>query len=224
MRKSVFIIDSDEVNIAFYSNEKVPLNLKIIYHKGRYHIESTEDIVLVDNNSEINILDEERKPIDVIEEANINNYELQSIKMVKTPSLSLKEKIKLSFNYLNKMKKRTLFLAIPLFVIVILVMFSIQNMITASFVDKKNIVHSDSHVYNVNIDKEAVELNRDVMMFGFEHMYNRLRTELPNIEPVLEYNTNFKFYLNSWKIAWNLLQYGIYVVLEVVINGERKEV
>ena len=191
-------VSNNEVNIDFYSNTNVPINLKIVYHKGRYHIQSDQDVVLVDNNSEIKILDEEREVLDVIEEANENSYELAKLEFTKTPKLSFNEKIKLSMNYLNKMKARTLFLAIPLLVIVLLCMFSIQNMITASFVDRKNIVYTDSHIYQINLEKESVLVNRDVMQFGFEHMYKDLKENLPYIEPVLEFNTSFRFNLPSF--------------------------
>ena len=191
-------LSSEEVNIDFYSNHNIPINLKIIYHKGRYHIESDQDIVIVDNNSEVKILDQEREVLDIAEETEEINYELSPIKFVKTPNLSLKEKIKLSFSYLRTMKARTLFLAIPLLVISLLCMFSVQNIITASYIDVKHIVSSDSRVYTINVEKQAVEINRDVMQFGFEHMYKDLKETLPYIEPVLEINTSFKFFLPSF--------------------------
>ena len=189
---------NEEVNIDFYSNDQAKISLQIVYHKGKFHIKSDQDIVYVDKNSDIEFLYKEREVLDTETEINDISYELTPLKYTKTPSLSFKEKIKLTSTNLKKMKKRTLFLAFPLILIVVLCMFSIHNMISVSKVNKTSIVFSDSRIYNLNTEKKDLTVNRDMLLFGFKHMYQDFTNKNPNIEFILDNQTTFKFKLPKY--------------------------
>ena len=74
----------------------------------------------MDEKSEINFVDDKKKVLNATEEILDNNFELQKLDFVKTPSLSFKEKINLTLSNLKKLKKRTRILSLPLFILIIL--------------------------------------------------------------------------------------------------------
>lgn len=191
-------IENDKVNIDFYSNEEAKINLQIIHKNGKFYIKSSSDLIHLDDSSEIKVLDQHKTKLDAIAESLSNNYELPSLKYAKTPSLSFKEKINLTFSNLTKMKKRTTVLAFPLIIIVVLALFSIQSVISASFVDKQHLAYSDSRIYNISLEKASAEVNTRVSKFGFEKFVEGFMENNPNIEPLMDYSTKFYFTLPNF--------------------------
>ena len=183
----------DYVDIDFYSNDNVKVSLQIVYDKGKFLIKSSNDVVLLDKESEIDFIDSKKQTLDANQQVEENDFELKTLEYVKTPSLSFKEKMNLTFSNLSKMKKRTLFLAFPLIIIIALVLFSTQSVIAASFVDYQNIAKSDSHIYNIKLDKQDAKMNLEACMFGFGKFYDDFIEENPNIEPVLDFSTRLSF-------------------------------
>lgn len=191
-------IETEQVKIDFYSNDDVKINLQIVHKNGKFYIKSSNDLVHLDENSEIKILNEHKVKLDANKESMINDYELSALEYVKTPRLSLKEKIKLAFSNLNKMKKRTIVLAVPLMIIVVLTLFSIQSILSASFVDKQHLVHTDSRIYNINLEKGSAEVNNTVAKFGFKKFVEGFMEENPNIEPLMDHSNKFYFALPNF--------------------------
>ena len=91
-------ISDENINIDFYSNDDKKINLKIVYKNGKFYINSDTDTIFVDESSEIKFINEKKKVLDANEEINSNDYELKQLEFVKTPSLSLKEKVNLAEN------------------------------------------------------------------------------------------------------------------------------
>ena len=110
-------IDSENVNLSYYSNTDKKINFKIVYHNNRIYIQSDENVVVLDDTSEIKLIDDVRKELDTEKQIEANDYNLEKLDFVKTPSLSLKEQISLAKSNISRMKKKTTFLSITLFVI-----------------------------------------------------------------------------------------------------------
>ena len=191
-------IENDNVNIDFYSNCNEKINLQIVYEKGKFYIKSSNDVIYLNDESEVKLIDEHKKILNTEEEILESNYELEALEFKKTPSLPFKEKIRLAFSNLNKMKRRSFILSFPLFLIIILVLLSLQSVKSAAYVDKQNLVFSDSHIYNISLDKGDARVNTALSVFGFSHFHNRLLEEVPEVETELECKAAFNFTLPSF--------------------------
>lgn len=191
-------IDNDLANIDFYSNDKEKINLKIVFKNGKFYVHSTNDVILLDDSSEIKLVDDYKKELDTSTEAIESNYDLKALVSNKEPSLTLKEKIKLTFSNLAKMKKRTRFLAFPLILIVILTMLVVQSVVSAAYIDRQHLAYQDSRIYNVSMDKGYAAIDKEVFMFGYEHFYEGLIEANPTVEPVLNTPIKLQFSLPNF--------------------------
>ena len=188
-------IVNDVISIDFYSNENRKINLQIIDYNGRFYIKSSDDIILLDNNSNVQVLNEGRKPINVEQEVTQNDYNLEPLKFVRTPKLSFKEKIRLAFSNLNSTKKRVAFISFPLFLIIILTILSVQSVFSATKVDKQHLVYCHSNVYNLYFEKGSAKVSDSMAKYGFEHFYDDFTKNNKNIEIILDHSVIFQFTL-----------------------------
>lgn len=191
-------IENDNVNIEFFSNENKTISLKIIYQNNRFYISSNENIVLLDDSSEIKLIDDHKKVIDTTAEIDNNTYELEKLEYVKNPSLSFKDIILLAKENLRNLRKRTLMLTIPLFIISILVMLSIHSLITASHVDYQGLANTHSDIYNISLEKADIQTTYLDEKLGFGKFYNKFINDNPNIEIVIDENCSMTYTINSF--------------------------
>ena len=196
-------IDTENVCIDFYGNENKKVNIQIINHNGKFYIKSSEDIVLLDERSDIKVLDEYRKPLDIEAASSENDYELEPLEFKRTPHLTFKETIKLAFSNLKKTKKRVTFLSIPLFFIVILTIFSVQSVVAGSKVDRQHLAYTHSNVNNIFFEAGDATVNKQMAQYGFEHFYDNFYRENPNIEIVLDHSVTFSFTLPTFNQTLN---------------------
>lgn len=191
-------IENNNINLDFYSNEETKINLQIVFNNGKFYIKSSNDVVLVDKDSEIKMINEHKKDLNASEEIEQNNFELKTISSSKSPGLSFKERISLALSNLKKLKKRTLFLRFPLFIISVLIMVSVQSVITASNIDRKAITNIDSRIYNISLEKGNARLNKDVHTFGFKYFCKDFIANNENIELSINLNHSFRFILPNF--------------------------
>ena len=191
-------IENNNINLDFYSNEETKINLQIVFNNGKFYIKSSNDVVLVDKDSEIKMINEHKKDLNASEEIEQNNFELKTISSSKSPGLSFKERISLALSNLKKLKKRTLFLRFPLFIISVLIMVSVQSVITASNIDRKAITIIDSRIYNISLEKGNARLNKDVHTFGFKYFCKDFIANNENIELSINLNHSFRFILPNF--------------------------
>lgn len=191
-------IKNDNISIDFYSNENTKINLKIVYKNGKFYMQSDNDCILLDNNSEIQFINEKKKVLDANVEINSNDFNLKKLEFIKTPSLPLKEKFSLAFSNLKKLKHRTKLLAIPLFTLIILALFSLQSLTSAKQIDVKNIVSCDSRIYTVNLEKSDAKMMKSVHVFGFSKFYDDLLENVSEVEPIVTTPIRLFFTLPSF--------------------------
>lgn len=185
-------LSNDNINIDFYSNENKKINIQIVYKNGKFYIKSDNDTIYLDNSSEIKLINDHKKVLDATTETIENSFELKPLEFVKTPRLSFKEQIQLTFSNLQKLKKRTRILSFPLFILIVLALLSLQSVASARFIDKQELLKMDSHVYTINLECGHKEMMTPVHQFGFKYFYNDFLEKNPNIEPLLI--TPMKFY------------------------------
>ena len=188
-------LGNDEISVEFYSNENRRISLQIIDYNGKFYIKSNNDVILLEDNSNIKVINEKRKPLDVEQEVIQSDYNLEPLKFVRTPKLSMKEKVRLAFSNLNSTKKRVAFISFPLFLIIILTILSVHSVFSATQVDKKHLVYCHSNVYNFFFENGSSTVSDSMAKFGFSDFYDDFTEKNENIEVVLDHQVIFHFTL-----------------------------
>ncbi|MBE6130630.1 MAG: ABC transporter ATP-binding protein/permease [Erysipelotrichaceae bacterium] len=191
-------IENDNVKISYYTSSKDKINLNIVYKNNKVYIESNQPVIVLDNSNEIKLIDDYKKVLDTEKAVEVSSFELEKLEFVKTPGLSFKERISLAVNNNKKMKKKTTFLSITLFVVVVLTLLCIQSIITASFVDKQKLTNTDSRIYNIYMDKGSAQIDDRAGKFGFDLFYKDFLTENPEIEPVINFHTRASYTMSTF--------------------------
>ena len=186
-------VNNDNLSISYYSNNNKKINIQIVSYNNKIYIKGDENVVLLDNTSEIQLVDDYKKVLDAEEEINKNDYQLEKLAFSKTPGLSFKEQISLASSNISRMKKKTRFLSITLFVIIILTLVCIQSIITGSFINKKELTITDSRVYNIYLEKGSSSVDNRAGKFGFDLFYEDFIKENPEIEPLIHFDTNLYY-------------------------------
>lgn len=191
-------IENDNFKLSYYSDSSEKIDLKIVYKNNKIYIESSENIVLLDDTSEVKLIDDFKKELDTALAVDESDYELKKLTFVKTPGLSFKEQISLAINNTAKMKKKTFFLSITLFIVVVLTLICVQSIIIGSFVDKQTLTITDSRVYNIYMDKASAQIDDRAGKFGFDLFYEEFLEENKDIEPIINFDTRIEYTMNTF--------------------------
>jgi energy-coupling factor transporter ATP-binding protein EcfA2 len=192
-------IEDKQVNIDFYNNSDTNINLQIVYENNKFYIKSNQKIVLLDDSSNISLIDEHKKELDVNKNISDFDYELKSLNYVRSPRLSFSKLFELAMTNLKKFKKKSNFIKIPLLFIAILTLLCIQSLISASQIDKQHIAYSHSKIYNVIFEKGNEKINVDASEFAFMKFYEEFVEKNPNIEPVIDCSIDLVYTLSGYK-------------------------
>ena len=186
--------NNEFLNVDYYSNEEQKVNLKLVYENGKYYIKSDQEIVVVDDNTEITMKDETRQEVDVNEKALLSKFNLEELTCHKTPGLSFKEIWRLAFSNLKKVKKKNVFLSLILLVMPALTIMAIQSILTGSKVDYRHLSYVDSKLYNVKISSGEVGLTTEQFTKAFNDIYLKIKEDKPEFEilPISSYQLSSK--------------------------------
>lgn len=191
-------IENDNVSIDFYSNDNKKINLKIVYKNRKFYIDCQDDAIYIDKAAEVKFVDDFKKELDAEEEVLNSDFELKKIKFVKSPSLSFTELIKIARDGLSKLKKRTIFLSFPLFIISALVLLSVQSIVSAKQIDKQGITSTHSGVYSITLEKGAINVLPDDARVAYDILFEDLMTKNPSIEPLCIPDTTMKITIEGF--------------------------
>ncbi len=191
-------LENDNVNIEFFDNLNSKIDMKIVYNNGKYYISSSKNIVLLDETSEIKMIDEHKKEIIVDEEITNNSFELSKLEFQKSPKLALKDIFIIAKTNLKKLKNRTRMLSIPLFFIVLIVLLTTHSMVIGGTIDKKNITYTHSNIYNIKLEKASINTDHYMFKEGFEILCNEFTESNPNIETTSAKSVVMKYTINSF--------------------------
>lgn len=188
-------VNNDNINLNFYTNENIKLTLNIVYERGKFFIQSPNNVILLDNKSEISMRNDHKKVVDIDDNVLNNDFHLSKLEYVNTPKLSFKEKYKIATSNLKNNHKRSLFLYISLFIMACLTMWCIQSMFSSQFIDKKNLASSDSHFYIVNVEKGNANMDQDEWIDAYSELYDSFTKKYKDIEiiPTGNYDLSFKY-------------------------------
>ena len=192
------VLSNENVVLEYYSNEKEESNLKIVYKNGKLFIQSDKKIVLVNDESEVNFINDYKKELDANVEISKNDFNLKKIDFVRSPSLSLKETLKIAKSNLKSLKKRTFFLSFPLIIIIVLMLFSVQSIKGAIDINPEELVRTDSHIYNITVEKGDINVNAAKGKNAYGKLYDKFKQSNPNIEIINNYYAPLSYTLNGF--------------------------
>lgn len=184
--------------VNVYSNEDTLPTFNIIYKNNHYYIESTEDVVLVNKECEIQIKNEKKKEIIVEDQTEMLSYDLEALEYVKNPSLSLKEIFKLARKNIKSLGKKIIFLSLSLLVMSVLSLLSIQSLIQGSKVNLIELSNRDSRIYNISIEKAKSDLTNQEYAIAFNKIYDDIKQNLDGIDVVATSTNPMNFELSSF--------------------------
>jgi len=177
-------IDSPDVNIQyFFKDKKQNVKLRIIIEDNTVYLQSNQDnlkIKFIDSSNEVKIFDT-HKP--VIKQENIDEFEYKLPKIIKdaktkVAGLRTKDIFKMSLNNLSNLKRKQKILFVVFFLTAIMVVLSLTNYLSATFVnekdflyDNRNIVEVDSfHIYNDDYEKTKEILGVDTILAQYNYL------------------------------------------------------
>lgn len=177
-------LGSDDVKIKyFYPEEKIPIELNIIFKDNTFYIHSpmeTVKIKYIDKSSEIKVIDDKRPKI---ESQNIENFDYHLPKIDRKGNKKLKsvisflDTIKMALRHLNGLRRRQKLMFVVMVLSSIMITIGFINLFTARKVDEESflyfnrntvLVDSDySNIKNELLDDEIVLANIDLLTVSF---------------------------------------------------------
>lgn len=146
------------VKIETYSNQDIlPLEIKLIYENGKIYLYAPDN-----SNIEYLTLEDEKQVIDGkrphLEMDDLENmeYSLEPLQTNHSPKLSFKEIFQMAKSNIATMGKKQIFLILSLLVMSVLIVLTVQDIMTILDVNKKEIITKDSHYLNVKVAKNAM--------------------------------------------------------------------
>ena len=215
------VISNDNVIVEYYNNDNATVDLKIVYRNGKFYVQSDKNIVIVNDESEVNLIDDHKKILDTHVESNKNTFELDELEFVRSPSLSFKEIFKIAKSNMKNLRKRTLFLSFPLIIIIVLMLFCIQSIRGALNINEEELVYTDSHIYNITFEKGDINVLSSDAKYQFGNFYDQFRKENPDIEIINNHYAPLSYTLNGFTQLENVkYEFTNYSILTTEILNE----
>lgn len=149
---------NDKVTVETFSNEELPcIGIKLIYDNGKYYLISTGETAVeyLTQKDEKQVIDSKRPKLEM-QDVDDLEYTLEPLKYAKTPRLSPKEIRRVAKSNLGSMGKKQIFLILSLIVMSVLVVLTVQDMMTLLNINKQEIVSTDSHYLKVTMEKNGM--------------------------------------------------------------------
>ncbi|MBE5940821.1 MAG: ABC transporter ATP-binding protein/permease [Lachnospiraceae bacterium] len=161
--KNEYQNDSLKINTYTTGDEKIDIEIKIIYENGKLYFYSEENanIEFITGDSEKKVIDSKRPTMD-IEQVDSLEYTLEKIESAKKPKMSFREIFQIALANIKNMGKKQIFLIVSLVAVSVLIVLTVQNIMSVFTVDKQSIVTSDSHYLKIAIEKNGL-INNDKM-------------------------------------------------------------
>ncbi len=151
--------NNDSLKIHTYTNsdEKIDLEIKIIYENGKIYFYSEENanIEFITGDSEKKVVDSKRPAMEIDEVDNLE-YTLEKIESAKKPKMSFQEIFQIALSNIKNMGKKQIFLAIALVAMSVLIVLTVQNILSVFTVNERDIITSDSHYLKIELEKNGM--------------------------------------------------------------------
>jgi len=161
--KKEFTSDSIKIQSFTTGDEKIDIDLKLIYEHGKIYLyaENAGNIEFLTNDSEKKVVDSKRPTMDIEEIDNLE-YSLGTIESSKKPKMSFGEIFSIAVSNLKNMGKKQIFLAASLLAMAVLIVLTVQDIMSVLTINKKEVVTNDSHYIKIDIEKNGLITNDDL--------------------------------------------------------------
>lgn len=141
-----------------------PLTLQLVYENGTWYVHAPEGspVEFLSENKEKRVIDDYRPHLEKGEAERLGDgYALASLTVKGTPRLNGREIFRIARQNLAALGKKQAFLAVSLLVMSVLVVLTLQDILTMYLIDEQSIVTADSHFVQVSITKNDMILDSD---------------------------------------------------------------
>ena len=186
--------ETEKVEVHTYSNEEMPkLTLNVVYERGRFYIQASDEanVAFLTANDTKKVIDD-YKPELKMEDVERYDYRLEPLGKAVKPRLSLKEVLILAWRNTALLGKKQVFMVLSLFVMAVLSVFAVADMMTLNHIDIESIVHTDSHVLSIGMERNDY-MSYDDVKTAFGSLYDQLKASGQDLDVYIDIERPLKF-------------------------------
>lgn len=221
---------NNEVTLETYSNGDMPkVSFKFIYLNDKLYIypESNVPVEIINDENEKKVI-EGKKPVVELKDVDMD-YALESITSSKIPKLKFKDMLKMALENIAILGKKQIFLIISFIIMAVLMVLTLEDILSVVTIDEKAIVSGDSHIFNVEAKKNGIITNNTFNAYCDEFIELAEKSDKFTIEPVISPNISYK-YDAFWQINEITTPFSNYSIInmdnlseEAIIYGRMAE-
>lgn len=210
--------DNNGIAINFYHNgKKDKVTLNMVYANDKFYIQTPDEskVVFLTSSSEMQMVDD-AKPVIHMDQVEDFDYSLTRLEVNKKPNLPFREVYQLAKENVRMLGKKQIFMFISFIITAILMVIAAADYMTASSIDKKSIITSDSHYISVKA-KYDTSIQNDDYEEDFNHAIDSVLKSKAAKDIYIKINQGLSFTDNNFEQT-EQLQYTLsdfsYVTLD----------
>lgn len=192
---------NDGVNVETYTNDKVEsINIKLIYDNNKVYMYTESDIPveLLTNEDEKKIIDS-KKPVIELDDVEMD-FELKNIRSSKIPKIGFKEMWSMAKENLAVLGKKQIFLVISLFVMAVLLVLTVQDIMSIVVINEEDVVTTDRNIIDVTLKKNK-SISDEEYAQAKQKLVENLKNSGMDLELYIEPNIYFTYsYSGFWQL------------------------
>lgn len=173
-------IKTEDVALEIYGDiENEKITIQLVYENGKLYLSAGEstNVEFLTDRDEKKVIDSKRP---ILEEKDANNivFELETIETAKTSKMKFGEIVEIARNNRKSLGMKRIFLAVTLFIMSIMVVLSVQEILSVVMLDTSSIISKDTHYYKLSSSKlKDPKTSLDVYQENFGLMVETLIEE-----------------------------------------------
>lgn len=173
-------IKTEDVALEIYGDiENEKITIQLVYENGKLYLSAGEstNVEFLTDRDEKKVIDSKRP---ILEEKDANNivFELETIEAAKTSKMKFGEIVEIARNNRKSLGMKRIFLAVTLFIMSIMVVLSVQEILSVVMLDTSSIISKDTHYYKLSSSKlKDPKTSLDVYQENFGLMVETLIEE-----------------------------------------------
>lgn len=173
-------IKTEDVALEIYGDiENEKITIQLVYENGKLYLSAGEstNVEFLTDRDEKKVIDSKRP---ILEEKDANNivFELETIEAAKTSKMKFGEIVEIARNNRKSLGMKRIFLAVTLFIMSIMVVLSVQEILSVVMLDTSSIISKDTHYYKLSSSKlKDPKTSLDVYQENFGLMVEALIEE-----------------------------------------------
>ena len=194
---------NDAVKVETYSNvDMEEINIKLVYENNKIYLytDSQVPVEILTDEDEKKMIDS-KKPVMELEDVDME-FDLKNIQSSKIPKISFKEMWAMAKSNLVTLGKKQVFLIISLVVMAILLVLTVQDIMSIVVIDEEDVVSTDENILDFKIKQNKAGMTDEDLEEAFGKMYDEIMASDIETEFYLEPNVYFTYsYEGFWQLA-----------------------